>query len=64
MELSSPKPKKIPVFFPKNFFLCFGMDLSSLEPEKQTKATSKNFLYFCKKKFFPHFRMTADQAVK
>ena len=55
MKLSSPKLKKL-IFFLKQNFLYFGREVA--KPEKQ------KFLYFSKKKFFPHFGMTADQAVK
>ena len=35
MELSSPKPKNVTYFFPKNIFLIFlGMEISSFKAKK------------------------------
>ena len=62
MELSSPKPKKILIWIPKKLFLMFWSGTFQPQPRKANKShLEKNLLYFCKKKFFPHFGMTADQ---
>ena len=51
-----PKLKEFLIFFQKKFR---RMKLSSLSLKK-----TKKFVCFSKKKFSPHFKMIADQAVK
>ena len=51
---------KKPIFFLKKLSSSLGNGTFQPQAPKKTK----NFFYFSRKKFFPHFKMTADQDLK
>ena len=64
MELSSPKAKSFLNLKKKIFSHMterFGL---KCKKQQQKKSFLKKFLIFFQKNLSPHFRMTADQAVK
>lgn len=56
MNFSSPEMITFNTFFLKKYSYSGG-NLQSLKNKKK-------LLYFSKKKFFPHFEITADKALK
>ena len=58
MELSSPKPEKVLIFFPPKILLYLSMEppAPSLKNKTKQKKNLKNFLYFSQKNCFFTFQ--------
>ena len=64
MQLSSPKPNKIPTSSRKQNHYISGCTFPTPSLKNKKKLVLKQFLIPVPKAFFPHFMITADRAIK